>query len=175
MQQRAAEYAFSVDCMKITLIDLLLAGGVRTLLLEAQLALIESRYGEVLASTAKAFEQLMFDTTAIDRHGHRVSIGQRAPTLPMSRIGQVDPALATAWGKLTQHVDQIGAATDLISRGINFAEYLRFQGLTPHVFRAAGGGQRLISSADAPQPSEDDLVFCLDVVLDSATKMLRLS
>ena len=171
----AAESAFGVDFMRVTLVDLLPEGSIRLLLIDAQLALADARGSDLLASTAKAFEQLMFDTTPIDRHGHRVSIGQRAPALNMTRIGEGDPALAAVWGKLVQHVDQIGAATDMISRGINFAEYLRFQGLTPHVFRAAGGGQRLISSADAPQPSADDLVFCFDFVLDSATRMLRLS
>lgn len=171
----AAESAFGVDFMRITLVDLLPEGSIRALLLEAQIALTESRSNDVLASTAKAFEQLMFDTTPVDRFGRRASIGEPLSHISLSRGGQGDRALTTAWGKLTQHVERIGEATDVISRGLDFAEYLRFKVLTPHVFRMVGGGQRLISSADTPEPSEDDVVFCFDFVLDSATKMLRLS
>jgi len=170
----AAESAFGVDFMRITLVDLLPEGSIRDFLLEAQLALTESRRSEVLGSTAKAFEQLMFDTTPVDRYGRRTPIGEPLSHVSLNRTSQADRALTKAWGKLTQHVERIGEATDVISRGLNFAEYARFTALTPHVFRAAGGGQRLISSADTPMPSEDDVVFCFDFVLDSATKMLRL-
>jgi hypothetical protein len=170
----AAESAFGVDFMRTTLVDLLPEGSIRELLLDAQAALIESRRGEVLASTAKAFEQLMFDTTPVGRYGRHTTIGGPVPHLALGRTGQADRTLTAAWDKLTQHVERIGEATDVTSRGLNFAEYLRFRALTPHVFRELGGGQRLISSADTPEGSEDDVDFCFDFVLDSATKLLRL-
>jgi len=72
--------------------------------------------------------------------------------------------------RVKESIESMQDAMKVLALGVDYRKYSKFKRLTPRISRMAGGRVRTIWSParGEPAPTKDDVLFCLDFVVESA-------
>jgi len=165
---------FSIEFSDVSLIDMVQCDAAKINLKEAEKMLKESRREEALEKAAGAFKQIIMDYEDRVRKEFGSSpfvFGRDMTFLSSFFMGlrQVDRKMAEFVDKVKESVDDLREAVKILSLGIDYRKYAKFLLLTPRVFLGEKGilvQPALIEKEETP--TEDDVRFCIDFVVESA-------
>ena len=171
---------FGIDFSSISLIEIVQNQKAREDLRQAEEKAREGDIRGALSQIAIAFRKLIDDY----EHEGRDKFG-RSPFFFGESMSFLDGSSVVGSGfgalsKLHDFVDHTAKsvkalqdALKILSLGIDYRRYARFQLLTPHVTPIPGGpyytDDRMEGSMN--QPTQDDVQFCIDFVIESAVTL----
>ena len=168
---------FAIDFSSISLIEIVQDEKVRDDLKQAEEELKHGRIADALSQAAVAFRTLVdgYEDRGRDRFG-------RSPFFFGESMTFLDGSSVVGSGlgplqKLHDFVDHTAKSVEalqealkILSLGIDYRRYARFQLLTPYVTPIPGGPyhthDRMAGSRGTP--TADDVKFCIDFVIESA-------
>lgn len=169
---------FKKEFDEISLINLVHLERARTNLQEAstllQLDNLENRR-DALGKVALAFDQILNDVAEQKEVDSAVSSVFLEPInrLKMVSFGSRNRTpedrgeLVNFRDRVVEAIKSVQGVLRLLSLGINYNKYARFDSLVPRVHRTASGKYHLSYSYRRP-PSKEECVFCLDFVIETA-------
>jgi hypothetical protein len=168
---------FGLDFSSISLIEIVQNEKVRDDLKQAEEKLEQGNIAAALTQIAVAFRKLIddYEDKERDRFGRSpFFFGESMTFLGGSSV--VGSGMGP-YGKLYDFVDHTAKSVEalqdalkILSLGIDYRRYARFQSLTPHVTAIPSGPyhthDRMASSGEPP--TQDETKFCIDFVIESA-------
>jgi len=169
----ATTVVFDIPYERISLSELIVSTRVRTEIEEAEHALGEPNAEMAMQHARLAFEYALRDDP--DRMTDTRSRRQlRSPNFDFYSafhlgLRQFDQKWGQAWDQLIQSVQRTESALRLISHGINYEEYLRFDSLAPHAVWTIGRETPVLTSwGGEPEFSMTEAQWCVDFVTKAA-------
>jgi hypothetical protein len=172
---------FGLAFNQVSMIDLIQSEGARQTLTKAQEAFDRGDNEDVVINAAIAFHQLLRD---LDRgfikqfYKSPYYVGEDF-TFSRSNSRQGEPFLTQSRAqfedKLVDAVESMQAVVRILSLGLDYRRYTKFERLTPVVLYRSNGYitqnvRRLLDSGLWP-PSTESARFCIDFVIESAVRI----
>ncbi|MGH7409402.1 MAG: hypothetical protein ACREKF_15530 [Candidatus Methylomirabilales bacterium] len=178
--EQSTPLVFGVALDSISLLDFIASQSVRAALQRANAGLDAGDLQTGFAGCAEAFDELIRDYE--DRKRGRFGrspffFGESMTFLSASHIGldqdESDRRLGEFVDKVKQSVEALQEAMKVLSLGLDFRRYARFQLLTPMVVRMGNGNRRVYGwpTDRGAEVSRRDLSFCIDFVIESALRL----
>lgn len=174
---------FGIEFAAVSLIEAVSYAAVQAHLHSAQDALEAGDMQKALDESAIGFARLLddYEQTKRGRFGRSPFFfgkDMRFLNSFFSRLGRSeslnspDRKLAEFVDKVTESVEAMQEAMKLVSLGLDYRRYARFQLLTPHVHRTMGSEKYMIGHTSGTySPTADDGQFCIDFVIESALRL----
>lgn len=169
---------FDVSFREISLIELVTPLTAREHLREAVDHSESGNYQDALSAVAIAFEEVhqSADLMGLGRYGEKLvrdgSVGPNSLHPRSFRRGgrdRHDPRLDELLRRLQKILKPMESAIRALSSGIDYQRYLRFSKLTPDVTGQTADGEWIYTGFGPPaDPSQDDIDFCIDFVVETA-------
>jgi len=174
--QESVPLIFGVTLDSISLADFVSCGSARTSLEGALACLGKGNLEEGFVACAEAFHGLIEDYEHRKCDQYYKSpffFGERLTFLDSfhMRLAPGDD-LARFVDRVKESIEALQEAVKVLSLGLDYRRYTRFQLLTPHIERTAGGYALLGSGKTRGlNVSKDDLSFCIEFVIESAFRL----
>jgi len=173
---------FGIDFSNISLVELVQCENVKSNLKNAEELLKENNIEEALDKVALAFAQLIDDY-----EGRKIGLYGKSPFFfgkPMTFLNSLfmginrvtgsdfERKLAEFIDKVKESIESLQKAVKIISLGIDYRRYVKFQLLTPLVVRTAGGYHiQRVQWGSKGKPTVEDVQFCVDFVIESSISL----
>ncbi|WP_299291501.1 hypothetical protein [uncultured Mucilaginibacter sp.] len=169
---------FNIDFDSISLFSLIIYEPVKKLLESAQIALDENRIEDCIESAAFAFDELLFsyEGSKTSYHGHSPFYFGKSlrfsSSFSMRNNGKdlVGPEMSKFVDSVKESIGEIQKVLKIISFGIDYKKYTKFQLLSPTVRRTMDGKQIARLSGERKWHKEN-CQYCIDFVLDSTLNL----
>ncbi len=171
--EEATPRIFGADIDSVSLVAVVRCEGAQPYLQAAELAYKEHRAADGSRACAEALDEVLRDYE--QRQSDR---WLESPFSPIHRLRNVwlTEGGSRAERKLRECIDALNKTvidlherTRLLSLGVDYRRYARFQRLTPHVQHTFGGSRHVLG--DPPDITTDELRFCIDFVIDTALQL----
>ena len=164
---------FGVDFKNISMADLVQSANAQANLKEATDLMAQGRYGEALQKIALAFDHLTRDYEDSKRGGHRRSpfyFGQSLTFETSFHMGVKDRKLASFIDKVQESVKALQSAVRILSLGLDYRRYVKFNELVPKVVWMLDGSVHVLERSNLLR-TEEDCRFCFDFVIEAAIRL----
>lgn len=169
---------FGIEYSEISLISLVQYEETRNRLTQARQYLSEGERKEAIKELALAYDNLFFeyDQRMEDEFGYRpFSIGQKTRFGPSKTdMREYGRDMEQFYEMVTDSLDGIEDAIRVVSLGIDYRRYSKFDALTPRVIRTIGGGVEAPDPPDEKEFTDDEVEFCIDFVVESAIELQKM-
>ena len=169
---------FGVNLDEISLVEYVNPEASRALLKDAQADLARGEVLDALGKIAIAYAEMIrdYEERKRTRFGRspfyfgRDLTFQSAFFMGLKRGSSEERKLAEFVDRVKESIESMQDAMKVLALGVDYRKYSKFKRLTPHVRRMAGGPLRTIwrPVQGEPAPTHDDVLFCLDFVVESA-------
>jgi hypothetical protein len=179
--EEATRLVFGTDFNRASLVDLVPVEKVRVHLKTAEEALGEQNTGAALREAALAFELATFADPPADyrslayrRWEKRVQEPdfRRSSSWDLGLEHKVGRDFARKWDTLCKTAEHTAKAVRLLSRGVEFDDYLSFELMTPSVSWFVGSQEPDAGEYVKEGVTFDDAVWCVDFATRSALRLL---
>ena len=174
--------ALNIDFASVTLADAIGHRRTQNWIEQAELKFAAGHFDEALRSASGAMAIYLAHSNdhdyVLDHSRHLSSLfdGQMFSPHTIGIASGVDAAIDIEWqSAITDfadwaktHIENIHDRVHLMARGVDVGAYDKFSALTPKAFITGGGSIRFIINHANSSPTEDDVRFCIDLVIDSA-------
>jgi len=171
---------FGVDFNEISLFTLIQYENVRQHLETAQKALDENRIEDCIESVAVAFDELIsiYEDSKSNYFGNSpFYFGKDLTFLSSHSIGigwdwddKVGRKLGEFVDKVKDSLDGIQKAVKIMSLGIDYKKFVKFNLLTPSITRTMGG-KHVAEVWGKKKWTKENCQYCIDFVFDSSLKL----
>lgn len=170
--EEATPRIFGADIDSVSLVAVVRCESAQPYLQAAELAYGEHRAADGSRACAEALDEVLRDYE--QRQSDRWLESPFSPRhrLRTARLTDEESGLGR---KLRQHIEALNKTvidlherTRLLSLGVDYRRYARFQRLTPYV-HSLGGSRRVLGNP--PDITTDELRFCIDFVIDTALQL----
>jgi len=165
---------FGLEFGSISLVNLVRSTEARSSLLDATQLIKEGKTEDALDRIAIAFAQIVddYENRKRDRFGRSPFFFGEPLTFESSFfLGIQGDRLARFVDKVKDSIDSIQSAMKILSLGLDYCRYAKFQLLTPYVRRIPNGPYHLARRQQDKPPSIDECQFCHDFVVESAIRL----
>ncbi len=170
---------FGVKYSDISLVNLVEYDSIREKMQEAEEYLQQGQRKEAIKNLALAYHTLFFEYNQRMREefGYKPfsiddSIGASASTMDIRR--QFGRDMERFVERVNSTIDAIEDAIQVLSLGIDYRRYSKFDSITPSVLRTFGGGAEVPDLPDEKEITEEDVEFCLDFVIEVALELQKM-
>lgn len=164
---------FGIAFEEISMVTLVQDEAVRNRLLQAEHLSSSGEIKAALTEIVIAFQELFsrFDWVAFETNSvHLQGVSSRGP---FSRIERAAPQELSRFARAIEHdLTALHQQVRLLSLGIDYRHYIRFQALTPLVSRTMDGVYH--TDRDARGQSQQDYLFCSQFVITCALRLQEL-
>ena len=170
--EEATPRIFGADIDSVSLVAVVRCESAQPYLQAAELAYGEHRAADGSRACAEALDEVLRDYE--QRQSDR---WLESPFSPRHRLrtARLTDEESDLGRKLRQHIEALTKTvidlherTRLLSLGVDYRRYARFQRLTPYV-HSLGGSRRVLGNP--PDITTDELRFCIDFVIDTALQL----
>lgn len=160
---------FGVEFKNIAMVELVSYETVKDFLKKSQSALDEGNYVLCAENVAYAFDELLhvYDSNKSSWGNSPFYFGRDMTFMSAFSIKPDDKKMERFIDSVKESVDGIRGAIKILSYGLNYREYLKFQILTPKVIRFVGGGRQAQIFRDKKWDKEN-CQYCIDFVINSS-------
>lgn len=170
---------FGIEFGQINLLQLVLFEGARGHLENAQVAVDESRLADALNEIAIAFKSMVSEYEESKYSRYRDSpfyFGRSMTFLSSLHMGldHSDRKIREFVDTVKESIEALQDAVKLLSLGLDYRKYSKFQMLTPHVFRYIGSEPDQFSvqmRMGQNAATLDEVRFCQDFVIECALRL----
>lgn len=178
---------FGVDFSQISLIELIQYEGVKNKLKNAEKLAKENKIEEALDKVALAFAELIdnYEDKIIEQYGRNPFLFGRSMTfmssffmgLKRAESSNVERKLADFVDTVKESLENIQKTVKILSLGIDYQKYAKFQLFTPQVVRTASGKYHIekLPWGSRGIPTIEDVYFCIDFVIESAISIQKIN
>jgi hypothetical protein len=154
---------FDMEFSKISLVDIVQCQSAKKSLFEAKQFLAEDKKEDAIDKVAIAFEELIYDYENRKRDTWGRSPFFFGQDLTFASDGFTDKIVI-------ESIISLQRAVKIISLGIDYRKYSQFSLITSRALFAHQGGDYTIQrlSRTIENPSDEDIEFCIDFVIESA-------
>jgi hypothetical protein len=166
-----AQKVFALDFDDVSMSALVLEDAVRTRLEEADTLRSRGDIAAALKEVACAFQELL--------HGFKWRLFKEQQTFPFESLPPAGllPSASSGSSEFARSVAKalrdLNEQVKILSLGIDYRSYVRFQWLTPPVFLMMSG--RYETSGDGHGHSSQDYTFCSHFVIECALRLQEFS
>ena len=163
---------FDIEFSDISLIELVKYQATKNSLEEAQKMLKENKIEDSLDKVALAFAQLIddYESKKRDEFGRSPFFFGESLTFLSSFFMDIRGNLGEFIDKVKEAIEALQDSVKILSLGLEYRRYAKFQLFTPIVLRMTGGKYEIqrIERGSKGTPSAEDVQFCIDFVVESA-------
>lgn len=164
---------FGIEFKNISLLTLLNYLPVKTSLENAQNALDAGDFQLSIQNSAIAFSELL-DEYQEDKQHHQYDspfkFAESFSFLSSFNMDLKDRKMSEFVDKVGKSIENISDAIKILSFGIDYKQYIKFQILTPRITKTMGG-KRVLEVYRKKKWSSDNCQYCIDFVLESAMNL----
>lgn len=164
---------FGVGFSGISLIELVECQAAKTSLKNAEENLKGKKIEDSLDKVALAFAQLIddYESRKTDYFGRSPFFFGRSMTFMNAFFMKIEGRLGEFVDTVKESVEALQESVKILSLGLDYRRYARFRLLTPTVERMMNEEYEVVRVQRGSQgtPTEEDVRFCLDFVIESAT------
>ncbi|WP_135852650.1 hypothetical protein [Halorussus salinus] len=169
---------FGIEYTDISMVSLVEYDSTRETLQQAKEYLADGQRKEAIKELAIAYDNLFFEYNQRmqEEFGYQpFSIDDSVGISPSSRdMREFGRDMEKFVERVNSSIDAIEDAIQVLSLGIDYRRYSKFDSLTPRVLRSIGGGVDVPDLPDEVEITEDDVEFCLDFVIETAIELQKM-
>lgn len=166
---------FGVEFNSISLLDLIACDNAKKALNEAQQHRENGLFEDALDRIAIAFEHLVDDYESRKRSRYGQSpffFGQDMSFETSFFMGvEMGSKFSQFIDKVNESITAMQSAIKMLSLGLDYRRYVRFNLLTPHLTCVCSGEFRVSRPQRAKSPGDDEVQYCYDFVIESALQL----
>lgn len=168
---------FDVEFNAISMVDLVTCKEAQQSLREAEALVRQSNYPDAIGKIALAYHQLIqdYERTKL-KHGYR-SAFQFSESFRFVRGRHLVSSVGVKEREFERFVDNVATSIDaladavrVLSFGLDYRRFARFDALTPRVWHVLGGMTN-VAPPSIPGTTEEECRFCFDFVIDAAIRL----
>lgn len=164
---------FGTDFRSISLIQVIRSEEVRNSLSKAENLIADGRTRDALVKVAVAFAQVFeeYENRIEKQLGTAFPFDSRIRTASRAEIGwsRLDGNMADFIREVDESICDLRESVRVLSTGIDYRKYARFRSIAPRAYPSDKGYliAEPVIETEVP-PSEDDVRFCIDFVIECA-------
>jgi hypothetical protein len=167
------EKIFGLNFHEISLLNLIESQTVKKLLQEAESCLCIGQFSKCADEAAKAFNELTYiddNDYHGERYGYHIKNRFRVPSL--YRVRNFDKNLERLFEVYNDNFQSINETLLIISLGVDYRRYVKFEVFTPKIHRAYGPEKYIVyNNRRSDKLNYERCRFLIDFVLDCALKI----
>ncbi len=164
---------FDVEFSAISMVDLVTCAEAQQSLREAEALMGQDNFADAIGKIALAYDQVIrdYERTKL-KHGYRSAFrfGESFTFLSSFSLGVKDRQFARFVDAVKTSMEALQSAVRVLSFGLDYRRFARFEALTPPVWHAAGGMTN-VTPPSIPGTTEEECRFCFDFVIDTAIRL----
>lgn len=170
---------FGIGHSDISLINLVGYDSIREKLKQSQEHLINGERKEAIKKLALAYDNLFFEYNQrmSEEFGYQpFSIGDSVGVGPskMDIRREFGKDMGRFFERVNSSINAVEEAIQVLSLGMDYRRYSKFDALTPTVLRTMGGGAEVPDLPQDKKFSDGDVEFCLDFVVETAIQLQKM-
>ena len=164
---------FSLSFSKISILSLIKYESVRNLLELSQKALEELDFSQSIKKSTLSFYELIrtYEISKKDYGKSPFFFGESLKFYSGYSMDIKDDQLSEFINKVRVSLEDINQAIKILSLGIDYRKFIRFNLLTPRVIYTTGGHEILSFNPKNKKWNKENCQFCIDFVVDSSMKL----
>ncbi|MBL7692177.1 MAG: hypothetical protein JNM41_11325 [Flavipsychrobacter sp.] len=164
---------FGVQFNEVSLLTLVTYPTVRGFLEEASNYLKDEKNQESVGSAAIAFDELLtvYEESKHEGYNSPFFFGKSLEFNSSFFMGVKDREMAGFIDNVKKSIEEMSRAIKIVSMGLDYKRFIKFDILTPHVTKFIGGSRHLSEGWRIKKLTQANCQFCIDFVVDCAIKL----
>jgi len=174
--EQATQLVFGVSISEISLVQFVICEEARLKLIEAIKNLTEGKLADSCCLAALAFDALVsdYENRKRDQYHRSPFFFGESLTFESSFFMGIsgDRKMSSFVDKVRESIEAMQKTIKMVSLGLDFRKFTRFNLLTPEIIHFIGGQRQIVNRfAENYVLSADDASFCIDFVMESAFEL----